>query len=124
MIFGIGTDIIEVERVRKTIEKTKSFKQKVFNIKEIEYCDSLASPYQSYAVRFAAKEAFMKALGTGWRDGLAFNEIFVVNNDLGKPMLCLEGEAVSIIEKNGISNIHLSMSHIKDYATATIILEK
>ena len=124
MIFGLGTDLIEVSRIKKAIERSDSFKRKIFNQVEIDYCDSLSNPYQSYAARFAAKEAFMKALGTGWRDGLSFNTIYVVNDELGKPSMKLECVAAQLIKKNDISSIHVSLTHIKEIASVTIILEK
>ncbi|MBL7136839.1 MAG: holo-ACP synthase [Candidatus Marinimicrobia bacterium] len=124
MIFGIGTDIIEVERVGKQISKGNGFKEKIFTPNEIKYCESRKNKAQNYAARFAAKEAFFKAIGTGWRRGLAFSEIEVVNNELGKPEINLYGKTKKFIEENRIENIHVSLSHVKNLVSAIVILEK
>jgi len=124
MIFGIGTDIIEVERVRKEVSKEGGFREKVFSPKEIKYCESKRNKAQNYAARYAAKEAFLKAIGTGWRDGLAFNEIEIVNNELGKPEITLYGKTKEFVEKIGNTNILVSLSHIKDFVNAVVIIEK
>lgn len=121
MIIGIGTDIIEVERVRNAIEKP-ALKAKVFSQTEINYCDA-AGKVQSYAARFAAKEAFFKALGTGWRDKMQITEVEILNDGLGKPSVILSGETKMVFEKLGGKSIHVSLSHIKEFATAFIIIE-
>lgn len=122
MIIGIGTDIAEVARIAKSIENN-SFKARVFSEAEIAYCEAKANKAESYAARFAAKEAFFKALGTGWRDGMAFNEIEVLNDELGKPCIHVFGKTSEIIQKRNIKNIHVSLSHIHLMAMATIVLE-
>jgi holo-[acyl-carrier protein] synthase len=122
MIIGIGTDIAEVPRIAKSIEN-KSFKEKVFSAAEIAYCDSKTNKAESYTARFAAKEAFFKALGTGWRGGMAFNEVEVWNDELGKPSLNILGTTAEIIKEKNIKIIHISLSHIKDVAMATVVLE-
>jgi len=124
MIFGIGTDIIEVERIKKQISKGNCFKERIFTLKEIQYCESKKTKAQNYAARFAVKEAFFKAIGTGWRGGLAFNEIEVVNNELGKPEIVLYGKTKEITEQTKVTNIQVSLSHVKDLASAIVILEK
>jgi len=124
MIFGIGTDIIEVARIEKQINSGSAFKKKIFTSHEIDYCDSKKFSAQNFAARFAAKEACFKAIGTGWRDGFAFNEIEVVNDDLGKPELVFYGEVKKFIEINKIINSNISLSHIKEVVTAIVILEK
>ena len=124
MIFGIGIDEIEVARIEKQIQKEAGFKERVFTSAEIEYCESKKYRAQHYAARFAAKEAFMKAVGTGWRDGLAFNEIEIVKDELGRPALVLYGKAKEITDKHKITNIHVSLSHIKELANAIVTLEK
>ena len=123
VILGIGTDIVEVERINKQILKDSGFKEKVFTSGEIKYCDSKKFFGQNYAARFAGKEAFLKAIGTGLRDGLAFNEIEILNDELGKPNIFLHGQTKIIVEKIGIGNIHISLSHEKDMATAKVIVE-
>jgi holo-[acyl-carrier protein] synthase len=122
MIIGIGTDIAEVARIAKSIENN-SFKEKVFSKAEIVYCEGKVNKAESYAERFAAKEAFFKALGTGWRGGVAFNEVEVVNDELGKPSINVIGTTADLIKDRNIKNIHVSLSHIKEIAMATIILE-
>ena len=91
MITGVGTDLIEVERVAGKISKEEGFRELVFSPIEIAYCESKANKYQHYAARFAAKEAFLKAIGTGWISGIAFNEIQITNDEQGKPLLTLIG---------------------------------
>ncbi len=122
MIIGIGTDIIQTARIAKGMESS-GFREKIFSENEISYCEKKANSVESYAARFAAKEAFFKALGTGWRGGMAFNEVEVVNDELGKPSIQLLGETRNIVGKREINNIHVSLSHVKEMAIATVILE-
>ncbi|MCK4655879.1 MAG: holo-ACP synthase [candidate division Zixibacteria bacterium] len=124
MIFGIGIDDIEVERVGRQVRSEDGFTESVFTPGEIEYCESRRNSAQGYAARFAAKEAFLKAIGTGWRDGMAFSEIEIVNDDFGKPQLVLHGKAREHAEANGITNIQVSLSHLKHTASAVVTLEK
>ncbi|WP_224995961.1 holo-ACP synthase [Cesiribacter sp. SM1] len=124
MISGTGIDIVEVDRIRESIEKNERFKTLVFSTDEILYCEKQATAYQSYAARFAAKEALFKALGTGWRGKLAFNEVSVVNDQWGKPYIHLTGDTLKTVEALGSTNIHISISHAKAYATAVVIIEK
>ena len=123
MIYGVGTDIIEIDRIRKFIAKGDTFKQRVWTPLEIEYCDSYKDSAPYYAARFAAKEAFVKALGTGFIKGIGFSQIEVYHDELNKPHLRLEGTAKDFSDKAAITNIHLIMSHAKDHATATVVLE-
>lgn len=123
MIVGIGTDIIEVARVKKSIETISGFKEKIFSAVEIEYCESKRNKYEHYAGRFAAKEAYFKAIGTGWRNGLAFNEIHIINDTLGKPVIILSGKAMEHCEKAGYTNKLVTISHLKDTAVAFVIIE-
>lgn len=122
MITGLGTDITETARIEKAI-KSIGFKEKIFSEQEIRYCEKKANPFESFAARFAAKEAFFKALGTGWRGGIAFNEVEVVNDELGKPFIRLLGETAKILTEKKIATIHVSLSHVKEMAIATVILE-
>lgn len=124
MIFGTGIDIIEVERIKDRISKIQGLKEKIFTGKEITYCESKKNKAQHYAARFAAKEAFFKAIGTGWRDGLEFIEIEILNDALGKPEVFLHGKTKKFSERNAIKNIHVSLSHLKNLVTAIITLEK
>lgn len=123
MIKGTGIDIVEVVRIKKAIQKSEHFKQFVFAPLEIAYCEAKGNSFESFAGRFAAKEAFFKALGTGWHDNTAFNEVVVSNDALGKPFIKLIGETEKILEGRQ-AKIHLSISHTKDYATAMVIIEE
>jgi holo-[acyl-carrier protein] synthase len=124
LIYGTGTDIIEVERVADQIAKIEGFREKIFTRQEIGYCESKRYKAQHYAVRYAAKEAFFKALGTGWRDGMEYIDIEINNDELGKPDIVLHGKAKAFADQRSIIRIFVSLSHIKSYATATVILEK
>lgn len=124
MIYGIGTDIIEVERMQKAMERSDAFKNRVFAPEEQAYCDGNAITYQHYAARFAAKEAFLKAFGTGLREGLELDEIVVVVDELGKPSIELRGTTKQTCIEAGIGGIHLSLSHIKETAVAFVVIEK
>ncbi|MCR5612272.1 holo-ACP synthase [Treponema sp.] len=130
MIIGLGTDITEVKRFKKWVEEP-SYIQRFFNEKEISKTADgklterqLSSLCQHYAVRFAAKEAFSKALGTGI-SGFELKDVYVQNEESGKPYLVLENSAKELFEKIcGKANILVSLSHEKEYALATVIIEK
>ncbi len=122
MIRGIGTDIVEVARIEKAIEKERGFRELVFAPEEISYCESQTNPFQHYAARFAAKEAFFKALGTGWKDGTAFNEVVVTRNEKGKPGIQLTKGTAATLHQLKPEHIWLSMSHIASVATATVVI--
>lgn len=125
MILSIGIDIIEVYRIRETLARTPRFAERVFTAKEREYCNGKgAAAAQSYAARFAAKEAFLKALKTGWRGKLTWQDIEIINDSQGVPSLTLYGEAKILFEKSGANKIHLSISHTTEHAVAEVILEK
>ncbi|MHC1706700.1 MAG: holo-ACP synthase [Bacteroidales bacterium] len=123
MIYGIGTDIIEVSRVGGLITRGDNFKEGVFTPGEIEYCESKRHKNQHYAARFAAKEAFLKALGTGWAFGISFIQVDVFNDELGKPEIRLKGKAEEYVKEKGINKIYVSITHLKDYAVAMVVLE-
>jgi len=124
LIYGIGTDIIEVSRIAKVMERDIGFREKIFSEGEIAYCEQMKNKFQHYAARFSAKEAFMKALGTGWRDGIRFVEIEVVHDPLGKPLLVLAGKAKELAEKAGLGEMHVSLSHVKEIASAVVVVER
>jgi len=125
MIYGIGNDVIEVERIRNSIQKSSAFVTKIFSKNEIEYCESKGnSKYQSYSARFAAKEAFMKALGTGWRNGIKFSDIEILNDELGKPYVNLLGTTKQVTDEHNFIAVLVTLSHIKEYAIANILIEK
>jgi holo-[acyl-carrier protein] synthase len=123
MIAGIGIDIIDIARVKKVIEKNPAFIRKIFSDREIEYCESKADPSLSFAVRFAAKEAFMKALGTGWNAEVRWVEIETVPDERGKPDLVITGKTNDTLVSRKIARTHLSLSHEKGYAVASVVLE-
>ena len=125
MIVSIGTDIIEVYRIRETIERTPRFVERVYTEAEREYCESKgAAAAQSYAARFAAKEAFLKAIRTGWRGEITWHNIEVLIDGHGAPSLEVTGEAREILERLGADRVHLSLSHTTEHATAQVVLEK
>jgi holo-[acyl-carrier protein] synthase len=123
MITGIGMDMIEVERVTVKISKESGFRELVFSPKEIEYCEKKTNKFEHYAARFAAKEAFLKAAGTGWINETAFNEIQILNDESGKPELVLLGETARWMAQRGSHRILVSMSHLKTMASAVVIIE-
>jgi holo-[acyl-carrier protein] synthase len=124
LIFGTGIDIIEVNRIHTVMERDIGFKEKIFTKEEITYCEPKKNKHQHYAARFSAKEAFLKAIGTGWRFGIRFADIEVYHDEFGKPLIRLYGKAEELARENGISTIHVSLSHLKEMATAIVILEK
>ena len=123
MIFGIGTDIAKVSRFEKWV-KSPEMIARFFNQKECNSASSVQSSAEHYAARFAAKEAFGKALGTGIF-GYELTEVYIQNDENGKPELFVEGKALEILKnKCGISKIHVSLSHEKEYAQAFVIIEQ
>ncbi len=123
MILGIGTDLIEVERVAEKMGKKSGFMELVFSAHEIAHCETMSHKYEHYAARFAAKEAFLKAMGTGWRSGTAFNEIEIYNDKEGKPELRFLGNTADTISGMGFGKISVSLSHLKSIASAIVIIE-
>ncbi|MBR5913960.1 MAG: holo-ACP synthase [Selenomonadaceae bacterium] len=120
MILGIGTDIIEVSRVKRAVAK-EHFKRRVFTDTEINYCESRGqSAAASYAARFAAKEAFFKALGTGIVTALL--EVEVVNNLRGQPEIFIYGDTKVLAQEKSVDKIFLSISHSREYATAVVVV--
>jgi holo-[acyl-carrier protein] synthase len=125
VILSIGTDIVEVYRIRETLARTPRFAERVFTEKEREYCEKKgAAAAQSYAARFAAKEAFLKALKTGWRGKITWHDMEILNDEQGVPHLEIRGEARVLLENLGANKIHLSLSHTTEHATSQVILEK
>jgi holo-[acyl-carrier protein] synthase len=125
-IFGIGTDIVNIKRIEKSIKlKGNKFKNKIFSKKEIIYCEKKKNPFPFYAKRFAAKEAFSKAIGTGINKDISFKNIHVLNNKKGKPYIILKGKTASFLKKKVKSKkctIHLSLSDDIPWAQATVII--
>jgi holo-[acyl-carrier protein] synthase len=123
MIAGLGIDIIEVGRIAEKIEKDNGFRELVFSAREIAYCESKTHKHEHYAARFAAKEAFFKALGTGWLNGTAFNEVEIINNEQGKPEIALLGATNDTVNTLGNFSIMVALTHIESTASAVVILE-
>jgi len=122
MIVGIGCDIIEIERIARAI-KSESFIRRVFTADEAAYCQRRGQQAAaSFAARFAAKEAVLKALGTGLREG-SLQEIAVDNDGLGKPLVQLSGHFAMLAKQLGVKNIQISLSHSRELATAYVIME-
>lgn len=123
MITGIGLDVIEVERVAEKIQKEQGFRELIFAPEEINYCEPKPHKYEHYAVRFAAKEAFFKALGTGWTDGTSFNEIIILGNESGKPEIRLTGQTAVTLQHLSPDQVSTSLSHLKNIAAAVVVIE-
>ncbi|MEM7784101.1 MAG: holo-ACP synthase [Planctomycetota bacterium] len=118
-VYGIGTDIIECDRIAQMIEKHQDvFIQRVFTESEIEYCAARKAAVQHYAGRWAAKEAILKAMGTGWAKGIQWTDIEIVNQMGGKPEVQLGGQAKVICDSLTIEEILISISHCREFATA------
>src|SRR5580765_9123895 len=123
MIVGTGVDIAEVTRIRESIERFgQRFLRRVFTDGEIQYCEGKAGRFESYAARFAAKEAGMKALGTGWSRGVRWRDIEVVRPRGQRPTIQFHGQAATIATRLGTKNIALSLTHTSDQALAHVIL--
>ena len=124
MILGLGIDLEEVSRVREAVERHgRRFLERVYTPGEIAYVEGRANRYERYAARFAAKEAAMKALGTGWGRGVVWLDLEVVNESRGRPGLQLGGRAQEVADRLGVRRIHLSLSHNRLHVVAQVILE-
>ena len=125
VIVSIGIDIIEIRRVREVLRRTPRFVERVFTPGERLYCAGHGiAAAQHFAARFAAKEATLKALGTGWTGGIAWQDVEVVTLESGAPALRLSGVARQIYEQSGATRAHLSISHTTEHAIAQVILER
>ncbi len=125
-IFGIGTDIVNIDRIKKILKsKNNNFKKRIFSQNEINYCERKKNSFRYFAKRFAAKEALSKAIGTGIRKGINFKDIEVVNDSYGKPSIQLKGTTATFLKKK-IGNkkylIYLSLSDDLPWAQATVIV--
>ena len=124
MIYGIGTDLVEVRRIESILLKWgERFTYKVYSYNEIDYCKKRAYPAMHYAARFAAKESFLKSIGLGLGMGIGLREIEVINSPQGTPQLKVHERIIGILEKLGITEIHISMTHTREYAYAMVVLE-
>jgi holo-[acyl-carrier protein] synthase len=124
VIISTGIDIIEVARIREALNRTDRFVDRVFTPAEREYCDSRGdAAARHYAARFAAKEAMLKALGTGWSGGIAWQDVEVAAHESGAPYLILSGAVQTVFDSLTGKRTHLSMSHTADHAIAQVIIE-
>jgi holo-[acyl-carrier protein] synthase len=124
MIVGTGVDLAEVPRIRASIERFGArFIERIYTPAEIAYVERKANRYERYAARFAAKEAGMKAIGTGWRHGVRWQDFEVANLPSGKPTLRLHGVAGRVADKLGVRNVSLSLTHTAELGMAHVILE-
>jgi holo-[acyl-carrier protein] synthase len=124
LIVGMGVDIAEVERIRGAIERHgEVFLRRIYTAREREYCEQFKNKYERYAGRFAAKEAAMKALGTGWRRGVKWVDLEVVRETGGRPTLAITGEAAKIAQLIGVKSVALSITHTESQALAQVIFE-
>ena len=123
MVVGLGIDIVEVPRIRKALEGGQALAQRVFTDAERGYCEARKNRYQHFAGRFAAKEAALKALGTGWQEGIRWHDVEVLPGDLGKPELRFHGRAREIMAARGAQSALLTISHASEYAVAAVVLQ-
>jgi holo-[acyl-carrier protein] synthase len=126
-IFGLGTDVVNLKRFKSIIKKNNSFKKRIFSKSEIDHCEKKNDNASFYAKRFAAKEAFSKAIGTGFRDNLNFKDITIINDKLGKPSFIVSDKIKKIVKKQfkiSSFNFFLSISDEKKYSIAYVILQK
>ena len=124
MIVAIGIDIIEVARIREVLLRTPRFRERVFTPAERAYCDSRgAIAAQHYAARFAAKEAALKALQTGWRGGISWQDVEIASRESGAPYLIFHGPVLELFNSSDATAAHLSLSHTTEHAIAQVVLE-
>ncbi len=121
-VFGVGIDLVQVERIRRTLARFPDrFRSRVFTAGEIEFCEHVTHRHLSYAGRFAAKEAFSKALGTGLRGAINWNEVEVRDNERSRPTIVVTGRAAQLL---GSKRVHVSITHLDDYAAAVVVIEE
>lgn len=118
---SIGVDMLEIARMEKTLARRPSFAARVFTQAERTYCERTARPAQHYAARFAAREAVLKALGTGFSRGIGLADVSVVNNEAGRPEVVLSGRAAEVAQEQGIREVALSISYTHDVAVASAV---
>lgn len=123
-IIGIGIDIVEVSRIKNAVTTKKNFLDRIYSNKEIKLSDRGKFRFEELAGRFAVKEAILKAIKTGWRRGVKFNEIIVLNESSGAPYVNLIGKIRKFAESLGVKNIHVSISHTKELAIGMAIVTK
>jgi holo-[acyl-carrier protein] synthase len=124
MIFGVGVDLVEITRIEDSFKKFPGrFEQKIFTEAERAYCNRMPIPAQHYAARFAAKESYLKALGTGKARGIGWRDIGIENLESGQPVLVITGRAKEISDSCGIVRAHVSLSHTRGHSMAAVVLE-
>ncbi|UCF69817.1 MAG: holo-ACP synthase [candidate division WOR-3 bacterium] len=121
-IIGVGIDMVEVERIKNAVNKRKNFLEKIYTIEEIKTNPRGEFRFQELAGRFAVKEAFFKAIKSGWRRGVTFSDVIVLNEPSGAPYIKLTGKAKEIADSLGVKKIFVSISHTTDLATGIVII--
>ena len=125
MISGIGVDIVDVAAFADCVrESGDDYLKRIFTEKEIEYCDSVAESMESYAVRFAAKESAMKALATGWDQGVDWHDFEILDEPSGQPIMTVSGKSAELLKERSISSVWVSLSHVANYAIAYVMFER
>lgn len=125
MIVGIGLDLVKIDRIRAIAERWQArFLDRLYTEAERRYCLARPAPYASFAGRFAVKEAVLKALGTGWTNGITWHDIQVLNDRTGRPRAAVSGRLKTLMKRAGVTTIHVSLSHDTDYAVAEAVLTK
>jgi len=124
-IYGVGVDIVEIDRIKEAVERWKRhFIKRIFTQEEINYCTEKKDSYRCFAARFAAKEAVLKALGTGWGDGIGWLDIEILNTRSGKPWVKFRDRAEDFMKLRSLKKVSISLSHSRDYAVAVAVIEQ
>jgi holo-[acyl-carrier protein] synthase len=124
MVIGSGIDIVNIERIERLMGRWGDhFLSRVYTEREISRCQRRSRPSECFAIRFAAKEAFLKAIGSGLRNGIQWTDIEVENDPLGKPLLCLHRKAKEVLQTCRIERTYLTLSHDRPFAVAHVLLE-
>lgn len=123
MIIGLGIDIVEVRRINRALQGSDSLVKRVFTDKELEYCSKRKNKYQHFAGRFAAKEAALKALGTGWQEGIRWKDVEIIPDDLGKPEVLFHRRAKEVFDQSGADRAVVTITHASEYAVAAVVIE-
>lgn len=125
MISGIGVDIVDVAAFADCVrESGDDYLKRIFTEKEIEYCDGVAESMESYAARFAAKESAMKALATGWDQGVDWHDFEILDEPSGQPIMTVSGKSAKLLSERSISSVWVSLSHVANYAIAYVTFER
>jgi len=123
VVIGLGIDIVEVRRIGRALQNSDALAKKVFTQLELDYCLKKKNRFQHFAGRFAAKEAALKALGTGWQEGIRWKDVEVVPDELGKPELNFYRRAREVFEASGAKRALLTITHASEYAVAAVVLD-